>query len=65
MTSRGSLSEEPARSGFARMPSAVVDRVVRDVGRDLADGTWDRRHAALRTLPDYDAGLRLVTAWPA
>ena len=53
-----------ATSGFARMPAEVVDRVVRDVGRDLADGTWDRRHGELRALPEYDAGLRLVTSWP-
>jgi SAM-dependent methyltransferase len=53
-----------ATSGFARMPAAVVDRVVREVGRDLANGSWDVRHGALRTLTEYDAGLRLVTAWP-
>jgi SAM-dependent methyltransferase len=51
-------------SGFARMPEAVVARVVRDVGRDLADGTWDRRHGRLRALEEYDAGLRLVVAEP-
>jgi hypothetical protein len=54
-----------ATSGFARMPAVVVDRVVREVGRDLANGTWDARHGALRSLSEYDAGLRLVTAWPA
>lgn len=53
-----------ATSGFARMPPAVVDRVVREVSRDLADGTWDRRNGALRSLDEYDAGLRLVVATP-
>jgi SAM-dependent methyltransferase len=53
-----------ATSGFARMPQAVVDRVVRDVARDLADGTWDRSHNDLRTLAEYDAGLRLIVALP-
>jgi SAM-dependent methyltransferase len=53
-----------ATSGFARMPAEVVDRVVRDVGRDLADGTWDRRHGRLRELPALDVGLRLVVARP-
>ena len=44
------------------MPAAVVERVVADVRRDLEDGTWDRRHGALRALDEYDAGLRLVVA---
>jgi SAM-dependent methyltransferase len=49
-----------ATSGFARMPAEVVDRVVADVERDLADGTWDARHGHLRSLTEYDAGLRLI-----
>ena len=53
-----------ATSGFARMPADVVARVVRDVERDLANGTWNRRHGELRTLLEYDAGLRLVVAQP-
>ena len=51
-----------ATSGFARMPAHVVERVVADVTRDLADGSWDARHAELRTLPEYDVGLRLIVA---
>jgi hypothetical protein len=51
-----------ATSGFARMPPEVVERVVRNVERDLADGTWDERHGHLRELDEYDAGLRLVVA---
>jgi SAM-dependent methyltransferase len=54
-----------ATSGFARMPEAVVERVVADVARDLADGTWDARNGELRTLEEHDAGLRLVVAEPA
>jgi hypothetical protein len=57
-----------ATSGFARLDAAVVDRVVRDVQRDLASGVWDGRHGHLRELDAYDAGLRLVvgtTARPA
>jgi hypothetical protein len=42
------------------MPAEVVDRVVADVERDLADGTWDARHGHLRSLTEYDAGLRLI-----
>jgi SAM-dependent methyltransferase len=51
-------------SGFARMAAPVVDRVVAAISRDLADGTWDRRHGALRSLDEYDAGLRLVVGTP-
>jgi SAM-dependent methyltransferase len=54
-----------ATSGFARMPAHVVDRVVRAVEADLASGAWDERHGALRDLPSYDAGMRLIVAEPA
>jgi hypothetical protein len=54
-----------ATSGFARMRSSVVQRVVAAVRRDLADGTWDARHGHLRRLDAYDAGLRLVVNMPA
>ena len=53
-----------ATSGFARMDPAVVERVVRDVKRDLASGAWDAANGALRELESYDAGLRLVVATP-
>ncbi len=53
-----------ATSGFARMPEAVVNRVVAAVRRDLADGSWDRRHGHLRDLSEYDAGLRLIVSRP-
>jgi SAM-dependent methyltransferase len=53
-----------ATSGFARMPAAVVDRVVADVERDLRDGTWDQRHGHLRGRQDLDVGMRLVVAQP-
>ena len=54
-----------ATSGFARMPSAVVERVVAAVRRDLEDGTWDRRYGHLRTLDEYDVGLRLIVGRPS
>jgi SAM-dependent methyltransferase len=47
-------------SAFARMPDAVVRRAVTHLERDLADGSWDRRHEHLRRLPSFDAGLRLI-----
>ncbi len=53
-----------ATSGFARMPSEVVDRVVAAVARDLQDGSWDARHGHLREFDEYDAGLRLVVSGP-
>jgi SAM-dependent methyltransferase len=49
-------------SGFARMPDEVVERAVKALRRDLADGSWDARHSELRTLDEYDVGLRLVVA---
>lgn len=51
-----------ATSGFARQPDAVVERVVRQVARDLESGAWDRRHGRLRELEELDAGLRLIVA---
>ncbi len=54
-----------AASGFARMPPAVIERVVTALGRDLADGTWDSRYGELRALEDYDVGLRLIVARPS
>jgi SAM-dependent methyltransferase len=53
-----------ATSGFARMAPDVIARVVGDVARDLASGAWDARHGALRTLTEYDVGLRLIVARP-
>ncbi len=49
-------------SGFARMPPHVVERVVANVARDLADGTWDDRYGSLRRLESLDVGLRLIVA---
>jgi SAM-dependent methyltransferase len=51
-----------ATSAFSRMEPAVLDRVVREVGRDLQDGTWDRRNGSLRGLDELDVGMRLVVA---
>lgn len=51
-------------SGFARMPPAVVERVVADVERDLADGTWDARNGHLRELDELDVGVRLIVGRP-
>jgi SAM-dependent methyltransferase len=42
----------------------VHDRFTRELSRDLADGTWDRRHGDLRTQPALDGSLILVTSRP-
>jgi SAM-dependent methyltransferase len=57
-------SARAATSGFARMPTQVVDRVVAEVSRDLASGRWDDRHGYLRSLDALDVGLRLIVATP-
>ncbi len=51
-----------ATSGFARQPPEVVARVVAAVRRDLADGSWDRRHGGLRERSELDVGLRLIVS---
>jgi len=53
-----------ATSGFARLDDSVVQRVVREVRRDLESGLWDERHGHLRKLDAFDAGLRLVVSAP-
>ena len=53
-----------ATSGFARMPSHVVERVVSEVSRDLVSGAWDDRYGHLRSLDALDVGLRLIVAMP-
>jgi len=45
----------------------IMDPTTREAGRarlaaDLADGTWDRGHAALRQADALDVGLRIVVA---
>jgi len=59
--------EESARnatSAFARMEPAVVKRVVAAVERDLRNGSWDQRNGPLRSLAEFDVGMRLFVAYP-
>lgn len=49
-------------SGFARQSPEVVARVVGAVKRDLESGEWERKHGALRSLEEFDVGLRLIRA---
>jgi SAM-dependent methyltransferase len=49
-------------SGFASLSPQATARVTREVTRDLQNGRWDERHGELRSLAEYDAGMRLVVA---
>jgi SAM-dependent methyltransferase len=49
-------------SAWSFVGEAVQDRFTRDLSRDLADGTWDRKYGHLRTQPAFDGSLILVTA---
>ena len=51
------------RGGAANTPSHPPSGSAHDdLRRDLASGEWDRRYGHLRTTPEYDVGLRLITA---
>ena len=51
-----------ATSVWQRLPADVVARAIDDLCQDLASGEWDSRYGYLRTTPEYDAGLRLITS---
>ena len=51
-------------SAWSFVGAAVHDRFTRDLGRDLADGTWDARHGHLRTRPAFDGSLILAVSPP-
>lgn len=49
-------------STFAQNPADIIARALTNLERDLADGTWDRRHGHLRAQESHEAGYRLVTS---
>lgn len=51
-----------ANSAWSFVDPSVGERFVAELGRDLADGSWDRRYGALRTQPFFEGSLRLVIA---
>ena len=51
-----------ATSCFANLDAGTEQRFVDHLEADLASGSWDDRNGALRMLPEFDAGLRLVIA---
>lgn len=53
-----------ACSAWSFVDPAVHERFTAQLRRDLADGTWDRAHGALRTQPSFEGSLVLVIASP-
>jgi SAM-dependent methyltransferase len=59
------VMDEQARngtSGWSRMDPEVSRRAVDAISADLQSGAWDSRNGELRTLSEYDAGMRLLVA---
>jgi len=53
-----------AMSAWSFVDDDAVARYERDLADDLASGVWDERWGHLRTLPEFDGGLRLVIGHP-
>jgi SAM-dependent methyltransferase len=53
-----------ANSAWSFVGADAEERFVRELSRDLEDGTWDRRYGQLRTQPTFDGSLRLVISRP-
>jgi SAM-dependent methyltransferase len=53
-----------ANSAWSFVDASVGERFVDELGRDLADGSWDRRYGILRTQPFFEGSLRLIIARP-
>jgi len=51
-----------AISTFAKLPPRAVESGVERLRRDLADGTWARRHGHLLDREEIDLGYRIVVA---
>lgn len=51
-----------ANSAWSFVDPKVGERFVAELGRDLADDTWDTRYEALRTQSFFEGSLRLVVA---
>jgi hypothetical protein len=49
-----------ATSGFATLSDDVQERICATLGADLRSGEWDARYGELRTLYEFDSGLRLM-----
>lgn len=53
-----------ANSAWSFVSPEVAERFVTTLGRDLADGSWDRRYGQLRRMPTFDGSLRLLVGRP-
>ncbi len=53
-----------ACSAWSFVPPETAKHYVDDLRNALGSGTWDDRHGALRTLPQFDGSLRLVVSRP-
>lgn len=53
-----------AVSVWSFLDEQVVERALTELAADLESGAWDERYGAFRTLPEFDAGLRLVVSRP-
>jgi SAM-dependent methyltransferase len=53
-----------ANSAWSFVDPAVGPRFVEHLGRDLADGTWDKKYGHLRSQPFFDGSLRLIVGRP-
>lgn len=51
-----------ASSCWPQMPGREIEQGLALLQGDLESGRWDKRHGHLRTQPELDVGLRLVTA---
>jgi SAM-dependent methyltransferase len=49
-------------SAWSFVPGEVHERFERELRRDLADGSWDRRYGHLRSQPSFAGSLVLVVA---
>ncbi|MGC1852168.1 MAG: methyltransferase domain-containing protein [Solirubrobacterales bacterium] len=55
-------SAMPPSSCWHQMPQDEIERGLTQLEADLESGRWDERNGHLRSLPELDVGLRLVTA---
>lgn len=53
-----------ANSAWSFVEPSVSERFVAELGRDIADGSWDRKYGHLRTQPFFDGSLRLIVGRP-
>jgi SAM-dependent methyltransferase len=51
-----------ANSAWSFVGPEVHERFETDLGRDIADGTWDAKHGHLRDQPQFDGSLVLIVS---